>query len=142
MTDLTCDADGIAYEWRGEFTSSEVNALHAQAFGTRLFSDEEWSWRELAQSHSAGWVVARRSGRLVGFVNVPWDGFTHAWVQDTMVSADSRGDGIGTKLVQVAREGAKASGCEWLHVDFEDDLRSFYFDACGFKPTNAGLIRL
>jgi hypothetical protein len=31
---------------------------------------------------------------------------------------------------------------EWLHVDFDDHLRSFYFDACGFTPSNAGLIAL
>jgi len=34
------------------------------------------------------------------------------------------------------------AGCEWLHVDFDDDLRRFYFDACGFSPTDAGLIAL
>jgi hypothetical protein len=27
-------------------------------------------------------------------------------------------------------------------VDFEDELRPFSFDACGFVPTNAGLIEL
>jgi hypothetical protein len=27
-------------------------------------------------------------------------------------------------------------------VDFEHHLRSFYFDACGFNPTDAGLIEL
>jgi hypothetical protein len=42
----------------------------------------------------------------------------------------------------MARDGARTAGCEWLHVDFDDDLRPFYFDACGFTPTNAGLIRL
>jgi hypothetical protein len=26
--------------------------------------------------------------------------------------------------------------------DFDDELRSFYYDACGFRPTNAGLIAL
>lgn len=30
----------------------------------------------------------------------------------------------------------------WLHVDFDDHLRSLYFDRCGFEPTNAGLIAL
>jgi hypothetical protein len=29
-----------------------------------------------------------------------------------------------------------------LHVDFDDDLRAFYFDSCGFTPTNAGLMLL
>ena len=34
------------------------------------------------------------------------------------------------------------TGCEWLHVDFEDHLGPFYFGCCGLRPTNAGLIRL
>jgi hypothetical protein len=34
------------------------------------------------------------------------------------------------------------AGREWLHVDFEDDLQSFYLDARGFRTTNAGLIAL
>ena len=46
------------------------------------------------------------------------------------------------EAVEVAVEQARAAGCEWLHVDFEDHLRGFYFDACGFTPTNAGLIEL
>jgi tRNA(Met) C34 N-acetyltransferase TmcA len=50
--------------------------------------------------------------------------------------------GIGTQLVATAAANASDAGCDWLHVDFEDELRPFYFDACGFEPTNAGLIAL
>jgi len=50
--------------------------------------------------------------------------------------------GIGTRVVGYAAEEAKKAGCEWLHVDFEDHLRSFYVDACAFAPTSAGLIHL
>jgi GNAT superfamily N-acetyltransferase len=130
------------YQWRGDFTSSEVNALHAEAFGTRVYDDSEWDWRRLVERHSLGWVVARDRTGLVGFVNVLWDGLVHAWLQDTMVAAAARGTGVGTGLVAHARDGAKAAGCEFLHVDFDDDLRPFYFGACGFSPTNAGLMRL
>ena len=45
------------------------------------------------------------------------------------------------ELVRQAAEAAKSAGCEWLHVDYEDDLTPFY-EACGFRPTAAGLIRL
>jgi hypothetical protein len=45
-------------------------------------------------------------------------------------------------VVATAAQGAREAGCEWLHVDFDDDLRPFYYDACGFTPTNAGLLRL
>ena len=132
----------IEYQWRGDIENDEVNALHAEAFETRLFTADEWDWQSLVGRHSLGGVVARDNGRLVGFVNVIWDGSVHVWIQDTMVSSDSRGNGIGTHLVQVAREQADKAGCEWFHVDFEDDLGSFYYEACGFEPTSAGLIRL
>ena len=45
-------------------------------------------------------------------------------------------------MVAAAVPRAREARCEWLHVDFEDHLRKFYFEACGFEPTNAGLITL
>ena len=132
----------IAYEWRGTFTSAEANALHAECFGHQVLTDQEWDWRGQVDGHSLGWVAARDGGELVGFVNVAWDGVVHAFVLDTMVATRVRRHGVGTRLVEVAVERARAAGCEWLHVDFEDHLRGFYFDACGFTPTNAGLIEL
>jgi GNAT superfamily N-acetyltransferase len=133
----------ISFEWRGEFTSGEANALHAEAFETRLFSDDEWDWRRLVDEHSLGWVTARDdAGALVGFVNVPWDGLVHAWLLDVIVAGHAGRRGVGTALVAAARDGARAAGCEWLHVDFDGHLRHFYFDACGFAPTDAGLIQL
>jgi len=119
-----------------------MNALHAQAFGTRVFDETEWNWVEQVRRHSLGWVVARSGAELVGFVNVLWDGLVHAWLQDVMVAQAERRRGIGVELVRRARDGAKDAGCEYLHVDFEDQLRTFYFDACGFMPTDAGLMRL
>jgi GNAT superfamily N-acetyltransferase len=132
----------ITYEWRGEFENREMNALHAEAFETRVFDESEWNWRKQVDGHSLGWVVARDGGTLVGFVNVPWDGVVHAWIQDTMVAESARGQGIATQLVGIARDHAREAGCEWLHVDFDDHLRRFYFDACGFTPTNGGVIAL
>jgi GNAT superfamily N-acetyltransferase len=133
----------VVYSWRGEFTNPEVNELHAEAFETRVFDESEWNWREQVERHSLGWVLAREEGlHLVGFVNVPWDGLVHAWIQDEMVAESARHRGIGKGLISLAADEARKAGCEWLHVDFEDDLRSFYIEACGFTPTNAGLIRL
>ena len=133
---------GVTYQWRGEFTNQEVNLLHAEAFATRVFGGSEWNWAELVHRHSLGWVVARDGTGLVGFVNVLWDGLVHAWLQDTMVAVAARGQGIGTGLVDHARRGAKAAGCEYLHVDFEDHLAAFYYGACGFRPASAGLLEL
>jgi predicted N-acetyltransferase YhbS len=59
-----------------------------------------------------------------------------------MVASSARRNGVGSRLVGVATEAARQAGCQWLHVDFGDDLRQFYFDSCGFIPTPAGLIKL
>jgi GNAT superfamily N-acetyltransferase len=127
------------YAWRGAFTNEELNALHAEGFGTRVRDDD---WLGQVERWSLGWVTAREGDRLVGFVNVAWDGGVHAFILDTLTAADMRRQGIGRRLVEVARDEARVAGCEWLHVDFDDDLREFYFDACGFTPVPAGVIEL
>ncbi|MFF2812214.1 GNAT family N-acetyltransferase [Streptomyces sp. NPDC058000] len=129
----------ITYEWRGELENSAVNALHAEGFNHRILDVD---WLAQVHRHSLGWVCARLDGELVGFVNVAWDGGAHAFVLDTVVKGELRRSGIGAGLVDAAVRGARAAQCAWLHVDFEDDLRAFYLDACGFKPTTAGLIAL
>ena len=129
----------IAYDWRGGFENAEVNALHAEGFGHRLLGDD---WKGQVERHSLGWVCAREGNELVGFLNVPWDGGVHAFILDTLVTSRARRQGVGTRMVEIAVDEARHAGCEWLHVDFEDHLRAFYFDACKFSPTNAGLIAL
>lgn len=130
----------VSYEWRGSFASEEVERLHAAGFGRD--ADDGYDWLGQVERHSLGWVCARQGQELVGWVNVVWDGFTHAFLLDTVVSATMGRRGIGTSLVRVASQAARDAGCEWLHVDFDDHLRPFYFTACGFTATNAGLISL
>ena len=129
----------LAYVWRGDFNNAEVNTLHAEAFGHPPLEDD---WKGQVEKYSLGWVCARQGEELVGFVNVPWDGGVHAFILDTMVAAKVGRQGIGTQLVAIATAEARAVGCEWLHADFDDHLRVFYLDACGFITTNGGLIAL
>ena len=116
-----------------------MNTLHGVAFDHEPFDDP---WTELTASHSLGWVTARVETDLVGFANVVWDGQVHAWLQDVIVAPAHQRRGIGLGLVRAATNGARGAGCEWLHVDFDDELEAFYIDAAGFEPTGAGLINL
>jgi len=128
------------YRWRGELDGEELVAL-TESHGGR--ADAGW-WHRI-RPRSLGWVTARASGgELIGFVNVAWDGCDHAFLLDPKVRPDHQRRGIGTELVRLAAREAERAGCEWLHVDFEDDARlaAFYFDACGFRPTHAGLVHL
>lgn len=103
----------------------------------------ERGWWGKIRRQSLGWVTARTAdGLLVGFVNVAWDGSDHAFLIDTKTRGSFQRCAIGTRLVRLAASEAQAAGCDWLHVDFEPHLRSFYLDACGFEPTAAGLIDL
>lgn len=135
----------VEIEWRGDFTSREVNELHAEAFGTRVFGDDEWDRVAQCRDHSFGWVVARSHERprvLVGFLNVVSDGVVHAWLQDVMVAQHARGNGVGSHMVRCAVDRVRRAGHDWIHVDFDDGLAPFYLAACGFAASSAGLLEL
>lgn len=126
----------INYQISPAVTNDELNALFANAW------EKHKTWDFLpVLSQSLLFVCAYQETRLIGFVNVAWDGAQHAFILDTTVDRDFRRRGIGTQLVKHAAEASKKRGIEWLHVDFEPHLQSFY-DRCGFRNTAAGLIRL
>jgi GNAT superfamily N-acetyltransferase len=129
----------VRYEWRAEFGNGALNALHAAGFGTQ---PQDIDWAARVREHSLGWVCAFAGDRLAGFVNVPWDGGQHAFLVDTVVAPDLHGSGIGSGLVAFAVDAAREAGCVWLHVDFVPELAAFYLEACGFRPTAAGLLKL
>ena len=132
---LSLPLAGWFHQRRGQQTSRS-------AFETDPVSGPEQDWERLTEVHSLGWVTARSHDELIGFVNVVWDGSSHAWIQDLMVAAHERRQGVGKSVVEVATDETRHAGCDWLHVDFEAALRPFYFDSCGFVSTCAGLIAL
>ncbi|RWX18420.1 GNAT family N-acetyltransferase [Rhizobium leguminosarum] len=117
-------------------SAGELNALWFAAWGTPAPRDFS---RIL--SRSLAHIGAYHDNQLVGFVNVAWDGGIHAFILDTSVHPDMQRQGIATRLVKEATRVARERGAEWLHVDFEPHLTGFY-RACGFRPTEAGLIKL
>jgi GNAT superfamily N-acetyltransferase len=129
----------VRYEWRAPFANADVNTLHAEGFTHTLLDID---WRSRVERYSLGWVCAFAADRLIGFVNVAWDGGAHAFVVDALVAGGRRRAGVGRGLLEVAERESRAAGCDWLHVDFEEELREFYVGACGFAPTPAGLIAL
>lgn len=116
--------------------NAELNALRDAAW--ERVGDQDW---QPILRRGLGWVGATDGDRLVGFVNVAWDGGVHAFLLDTTVHPDYQRRGIGQALVREAAAMARERGAEWLHVDFDDDLAPFY-QACGFRPTAAGLLDL
>ncbi len=129
-------SDAIRYEISPPLSDEALNALFAVAWENHAPCDFQARLR-----HSLLYVGAFSEGRLVGFVNVAWDGGIHAFLLDTTVHPNFQRHRIGTNLVQTAIVAARKRGIEWLHVDYEAHLEGFY-QRCGFHSTLAGLLNL
>ena len=118
-----------------------LSALHHKAFSPGRPDTDAAArpWASRLERHSLTWVGAFSAGRLIGFVHVVWDGGTHAFILDTAVHPDFQRLGIGRDLVRTVTTEAFKAGCDWVHVDYEPRLAGFYENACGFRPTPAGL---
>jgi len=126
----------IEYKNDPKLGNEALNALWAAAWSSPSRRDFQ-----PILSRSLGHVGAFAGTSLVGFINIAWDGGIHAFILDTCVDPAFRRRGIASALVERAKNLARECGAEWLHVDFEPHLGSFY-RKCGFAPTEAGLIRL
>lgn len=126
----------VQYRVKPKLTDTELKPLFRAAW---LHEDDASYEPVLARSLT--YVTAYEGDRLVGFVNVAWDGGIHAFLLDTTVHPTMQRRGIGTEVVRRAAQEARRLGCSWLHVDFEEHLESFYRE-CGFRATQAGLIDL
>jgi GNAT superfamily N-acetyltransferase len=92
-------------------------------------------------ARSLAHVAAFQGERLVGFVNLAWDGGAHAFITDAMVRSDMRNRGIGLQLVRTAIARAREAGVRWIHADYEPHLDGFFAKA-GFLPTRARVLHV
>lgn len=130
-----------SFDYRVNFSvdDADLSQLHQRAFGGEY---ELTPWRARLESHSKSWVGAFTSDQLCGFVHAVWDGGRHAFLLDTVVDPALQRRGIGRGLVARIVADLRGSGIEWVHVDYEPNLREFYSAGCGFRETTAGLLRL
>lgn len=131
---------GVKLRVRFPVDDAALSVSHDRAF--RSPSTMVHPWARRLDRHSLTWVGAFTGDVLIGFVQLAWDGGVHAFLLDTAVDPDHQRRGVGRALVAAATAEATRAGCEWVHVDFEPHLASFYRDACGFTSTDAGLLHL
>lgn len=127
---------GVRYHVSPPIENAALNELFTVAWTNHTPSDFQ-----PILARSLAYICAYDSERLIGFVNLAWDGGVHAFLLDTTVHPAFQRRGIGRRLVAAAVDVAQQRGIEWVHVDYEPHLDAFY-RACGFQPTLAGLIRL
>jgi GNAT superfamily N-acetyltransferase len=126
----------IRYETTPDLANPAMNDLFAAAWDGH--SDRDF---RPVLDRSLVYLGAFDDSRLVGFINIAWDGGVHGFVLDPTVHPAFQHRGIGSELLRRAAAVAADRGLEWLHVDFVSTLTPFYARA-GFTPTAAGLLRL
>ncbi len=126
----------IIYKVRPPVSNAELNPLFAVSWPRH----EEWDFSPVHE-RSLLWVCAYAGSRLIGYVNVAWDGAQHGFILDTTVHPDFRRRGIGVEIVKTAIEAARAYDLDWLHVDYDPSLEAFYVK-CGFRPSAAAVLRM
>jgi len=127
----------IEFRISPQITTEEMDELRKDGFAAHVVG-HDWT-RQLERSLL--WIGAYDGERLVGFVNLAWDGGVHAFLLDTAVAIDMRHRGIGTRLVREAIAAAREhGGLEWVHVDADEELMRDFYGPAGFEPTPAGIV--
>lgn len=96
----------IRFETSPPVNYQELNALFDAAWGVAA-----WDFRPVLE-RSLAYICAFDPERLVGFVNLAWDGGVHAFILDTTVHPQYQRRGIGKRLVEEAIGVARARGLE------------------------------
>jgi len=127
----------VEYRVNPSVTNAELDQLYAVSWPNH---HRPYDFRR-ELDRSLAFVCAYAGQDLIGFVRLAWDGSVHAFLLEPTVQPNFRRRGIGRSLVERAVAVARERGMEWVHVDYEPHLGEFY-RACGFTPTDAGLIHL
>jgi ribosomal protein S18 acetylase RimI-like enzyme len=126
----------IVFRVRPDISTEDQDQLRAEGFEHHV-PGYDWSSQ---LDRSLLWIGAFAGDRLVGFVNLAWDGGVHTFLLDTAVAADMRHRGIGTRLVREAISAAREhAGVEWVHVDADEELMRRLYLPAGFSPSPAGI---
>jgi GNAT superfamily N-acetyltransferase len=128
-----CRVD-VAYLERASLDNDELQALFVRAW-----AGNGKVGYDAVLARSFTWISAHHGARLIGFVNVAWDGGVHFFLLDTTVDPDYRHGGVGSRLVVSAVDACRGHG-EWVHVDAGAELMERLYVPAGFGPAHAGTI--
>ena len=99
-------------------------------------------------SEVGGIMVARRSGEIIGMVNLLYTvstalGGRVALLEDVVVSPKARGLGVGSKLINQSIEFAKEKGCKriTLLTDHDNEGSHRFYQRHGFTRSSMVVFR-
>lgn len=94
--------DKLKYLVNPAISNDKLNELFVQSWHAHTDMDFE-----SIHLHSLACVVSYNNDEPIGYINIAWDGYIHAFLLNTTVHPDWRLKGIGQALVQKAAAIAK-----------------------------------
>lgn len=95
--------------------------------------------RQLVESLSSATWIAEENSQLAGFAIVEWaeepeSSAQAAYIQTVEVAPGHRGRGIGSELMRLSEDSARAAGATaiWLHVDVENSAAIHLYEGRGY----------
>lgn len=115
----------------GEKPSFEIEATESAEIAARLgaeiaarFGPRDETPLSVAIRDGAGTLI----GGLNGVVHWRWLYIRHVWVEETR-----RGEGLATKLMEMAEEAARARGAVGAYIDTFDPKVAAFYQRLGFS---------
>ncbi len=110
-----------------------------------LSASTENTWERLLASNEDGpfgLVCEDEGGQLIGFTTFLYHGHTwqpepRCYLVDLFTAPDTRGKGVGRRLIEAVDEAAKAHGCSqtyWLTQEFNEAGRRLYDKVATLTP--------
>jgi ribosomal protein S18 acetylase RimI-like enzyme len=125
--------EGVTFEKDGQLEIDELMELRRQV-GWPVKGD----YREVLEE-SVFYICARSKGRLVGFVQVVGSPHGDLLIHDLCVHPAHQGQGIGSRLVELALKGCAGLSPKGVNVLFEEkDIQ--FFRRLGFRILYGGYI--
>lgn len=117
--------DGV-WVWREELSSEPWE---------KRYPNDDCNYSEYIGSPDRAVYLAYADGRCVGQIILRRDWNRYAFIEDICVARSSRGQGIGTALLQRAIEWARSIGLNGLALETQDNnvLACRFYAKCGFS---------
>jgi ribosomal protein S18 acetylase RimI-like enzyme len=95
--------------------------------------------RQSVESPNSATWIAEENSELTGFAIVEWERQPEsaapvAYIQTVEVTPAHRGQGIGSELMHLSEDSARAAGATaiWLHVDVENAAAIHLYESRGY----------
>lgn len=101
--------EDISFGFNQPLANDDLNSLFASTWGYSSLQPRRYDFQPMLE-RSMAYACAHSSGRLVGFVNLAWDGGVHTFISAAVVHPDFQKRGIGSQLVRQVVDVARKRG--------------------------------